>query len=60
MRSVAKFGERTDCQPARKLPKTHPKTWRKNDRVISVALWGSIGDEHDTNDTTVKYIPDKY
>ena len=60
MRSVAKFGERTDCQPASKLPKTHPKTWRNNDRVISVALWGSIGDEHDTNDTTVKYIPDKY
>ena len=43
-----------------KLPKAHPKTWRNNDRVISVALWGSIGDEHDTNDTTVKYIPDKY
>ena len=29
----------------RKLPKTHPKTWRNSDRVISVALWGIIGDE---------------
>ena len=38
-----------------KLPKTHPKTWINSARVISVALWGSIGDEHDTNDTTVKY-----
>ena len=28
--------------------------------VISVVLLGSLCDEHDTNDTIVKYIPDQY
>ena len=43
-----------------KLAKTHPKTWIHSGRVISVALWGNIGDERDTNDTTVKYVPDDF